>query len=171
MTWRNAARVAAEELWSISHSNTMNGMNGSPSVGDTWTRGSIEEEDEILQEFNKGFEKGWGWASDSRKEIKDEDQGDDNERFENDLDNWEPPSPSSIIGDLARRGSRTGHADRDLGAPSAKAYSYSFGKDTEAEREAKPQEWNIGSMLVSLGIDAKGTLGWDDEEGGFADGD
>ncbi len=167
--WRNAARDAAEELWSISQSNTMNGMLGSPCLGDMSTHGRAEEEDDVLQEFKNGFEKGWGWATGRPEEDGDGEQPKD-EGFENDLENWEPPSPSSLIRGLASRGSKMGHVDRDLGAPSAKAYSYSYGKDKETEEEEpEPQEWNIGGMLVSLGIDAKGSLGWDDEEGGFAD--
>jgi len=167
--WRNAARDAAEELWSISQSNTMNGMLGSPCLGDISTHGRAEEEDDVLQEFKNGFEKGWGWATGRPEEDGHEEQPKD-EGFGNDLENWEPPSPSSLIRGLASRGSKMGHVDRDLGAPSAKAYSYSYGKDKKAEEEEpEPQEWNIGGMLVSLGIDAKGSLGWDDEEGGFAD--
>ncbi|KAF8338970.1 uncharacterized protein EI90DRAFT_3039878 [Cantharellus anzutake] len=169
--WRDAAREAADELWRLTQSDTMGGMLMSPSAGGFASNRSDEEEDDILQEFKEGFQKGWGWASDLPKESDNEQR--DNEEAVNDLENWEPPSPYSLIRDLAKRGSKAVHSDGwDLGAPSAKAYPYPPTEDEDTEKEGvRSQGWNIGSMLVSLGINPKGTLGWNDEEEDFANDD
>lgn len=176
-------------MWGLVQAGSGGGMSGSyGNVDNSGTSSienshgwAIEEPDDILAEFKKGFESDWGWDSKSAPgKSTNYDNHNNRDDEESDLTNWEPPSPSSVIPKRSHGGNgprpwKSVLPDDYVSELPATGTASTYGGDQvygiggEHQAPAEEPEWGIKAMLVSMGIDAKGTLGWDDAEGDFVD--
>lgn len=172
-------------------------QNNSFSNSYEWaTTDADDRGDDVLAHLKGGgFEASWGWADATSNSSGSNQPGYHAEecgerhpqRYEEESTS-EPPSPSTLLQQMFRPYRRRGDGtsklkewksvipedDKDgadyeeigneLPAGSGK-------NDLERDEDKEPErvEHNVGTMLVSFGIDAKGTLGWDDAEGDFVD--
>lgn len=172
--WKNAAREAAEDVWSLikdgggpaGSDSSSNDYFGPPSPGSGAG---------ILAQFREGFEKSWGWAAAEKEKEKEHEYEREDSAYDDDRI---PPSADKIVRDSCKFAASGGKSK----ARYDDAASYDFddggggdgnddcrrmGDEEEVEEPAVP-EWNLGAMLNGLGV-AKETLGWNDEDECFID--
>jgi len=173
--WRKVAQDAASDLWDLVKANE----------GDFSSSGGDRDRDNEYLDDGKaqfGFTSRWGWADDDDKKLGA--NANTNEDDAGNLSDSSLPSPSALTSSYSRLRRKSSSSKPRLSTTLTHSYLDASrdsdpddderGKGEEDDRaiseEPEPvpeQKWSMGTMLGVLGIAAKDTLKWDEEEEEF----
>lgn len=166
--WRKVGQDAASDLWELVKEN-----------GTTFSTSSDHNDDYLddgKAEF--GFTSNWGWADGEKKGGHQANDADVDADAGN-LSDSSLPSPSALAQSYTHR-SKASSSSKSHQPATLGSYVSNFDWDERKElreevidldseeQQVPEQKWTMRTMLGVLGIAAKDTLRWDEEEEEFA---
>ncbi|KAG8746418.1 hypothetical protein FRC10_005129 [Ceratobasidium sp. 414] len=152
LRWRNAAREASQDLWALVKDS---------AGGDSWSNPGKDKGD------------GWGWDAKPQREYQTGTgrMGQNSGDMETD-EIFTPPDGNRVYRAVVKKLNQPFVPRKTMLPPHEDAYEFAETKEGGVEcseqEEDEPKAHTLGTMLTSLGIPHE-VLGWQEEEGEFAD--